>query len=81
MLRFGRPEIARVTFPGAVPEIAVDPGDPRDETLVLDRPSIEPVAGSIRWIWRPRCCPTRSVPSAGVSSEAAPPLPGLVSAE
>src|SRR4029077_8002262 len=35
-LRIDSPQIALVAFPGAVPELAVDPGDPRDEALGLD---------------------------------------------
>src|SRR5580658_31325 len=42
--RIDAPQIALVTFPGAVPELAVDPGDPGDEALRLDgaenRPSL-----------------------------------------
>jgi hypothetical protein len=30
------PQIALVAFPGAVPELAVDPGDPSDEAVGLD---------------------------------------------
>src|SRR5262245_23733726 len=34
--RIDSPHIALVTFPGAVPELAVDPGDPGDEAVGLD---------------------------------------------
>src|SRR6267378_2155823 len=34
--RIDSPQIALVTFPGAVPELAVDPGDPGDEAVGLD---------------------------------------------
>ncbi len=36
--RIDAPQIALVTFPGAVPELAVDPGDPGDEAAGLDGP-------------------------------------------
>src|SRR6266404_1039853 len=35
--RIDSPHIALVTFPGAVPELSVDPGDPGDEAVGLDR--------------------------------------------
>src|SRR6185436_3266953 len=35
--RIDPPQIALVTFPGAVPELSVDPGDPGDEAVGLDR--------------------------------------------
>jgi Protein of unknown function (DUF1826)/CobW/HypB/UreG, nucleotide-binding domain len=34
--RIDSPQIALVTFPGAVPELAVDPGDPGDDAVGLD---------------------------------------------
>ena len=34
--RINSPQIALVTFPGAVPELSVDPGDPGDEAVGLD---------------------------------------------
>src|SRR5439155_8482542 len=34
--RIDSPQIALVAFPGAVPELAVDPGDPGDEAVGLD---------------------------------------------
>jgi hypothetical protein len=34
--RIDVPHIALVTFPGAVPELAVDPGDPGDEAVGLE---------------------------------------------
>src|SRR5262249_61949578 len=34
--------IALVTFPGGVPELSVDPGDPGDEALGLDRAKNRP---------------------------------------
>src|SRR5881397_2608161 len=34
--RIDSPQIALVSFPGAVPELAVDPGDPGDETVRFD---------------------------------------------
>src|SRR5260370_28295929 len=36
------PQIALVTFPGAVPELSVDPGDPGDEAVGLDRAKNRP---------------------------------------
>src|SRR6266853_6637568 len=39
------PQIALVIFPGAVPELAVDPGDPGDETVGLDRAQDGPCFG------------------------------------
>src|SRR5205814_5214509 len=30
------PQIARVAFPGAMPELAIDPGDPGDDAVALD---------------------------------------------
>src|SRR5882724_13425845 len=35
--RIDSPQIALVTFPGAVPELSVDPRDPGDEAIGLDR--------------------------------------------
>src|SRR5258705_13880633 len=35
--RIDSPQIALVAFPGAVPELSVDPGDPGDEAVGLDR--------------------------------------------
>src|SRR5262249_28352904 len=35
--RVDSPHIALVTFPGTVPELSVDPGDPGDEAIGLDR--------------------------------------------
>src|ERR1700682_2391389 len=35
--RIDSPQIALVTLPGAVPELSVDPGDPGDEAVGLDR--------------------------------------------
>ena len=35
--RIDSPQIALVIFPGAVPELSVDPGDPGDEAVGLDR--------------------------------------------
>jgi hypothetical protein len=35
--RIDSPHLALVTFPGAVPELAVGPGDPGDEAIGLDR--------------------------------------------
>src|SRR5260221_11311329 len=35
--RIDSPQIALVIFPGAVPELSVDPGDSGDETAGLDR--------------------------------------------
>src|SRR5215510_13056232 len=39
------PQIALVTFPGAVPELSVDPGDPGDESPGLDRAKNRPGPG------------------------------------
>ena len=44
--RIDLPHIALVTFPGAVPELAVDPGDPGDDAVGLDGAKIAPVWGS-----------------------------------
>src|SRR5881409_3983861 len=38
-------QIALVTFPGAVPELTVDPGDPGDEAVGLDRAKNRPCLG------------------------------------
>lgn len=43
--RIDSPQIALVTFPGAVPEISVDPGDPGDEAVGLDRAKNRPCVG------------------------------------
>src|SRR5262249_39670531 len=40
--RIDSPHIALVTFPGAVPELSVDPGDPGHEAVGLDRPKNRP---------------------------------------
>src|SRR5262249_41381995 len=39
------PQIALVTFRGAVPELSVDPGDPSDEAVGLDRAKNRPCFG------------------------------------
>src|SRR5437870_295336 len=39
------PQIALVTFPGGVPELSVDPGDPGDEAVGLDRAKNRPGLG------------------------------------
>src|SRR5262245_59356111 len=39
------PQLALVTFPGAVPELSVDPGDPGDEAVGLDRAKNRPGLG------------------------------------
>src|SRR5437899_10361126 len=43
--RIEPPQIALVTFPGAVPELAVDPGDPGDEAVGLDGAKNRPGLG------------------------------------
>src|SRR5918992_2729239 len=43
--RIDPPHIALVTFPGAVPELAVDPGDPGDEAVGLDGAKNRPCLG------------------------------------
>src|SRR6202140_4073732 len=43
--RIDSPQIALVTFPGAVPELAVDPGDPGDEAVGLDGAKNRPCLG------------------------------------
>ena len=43
--RFDSPQIALVAFPGAVPELAVDPGDAGDEAVGLDRAENRPCLG------------------------------------
>ena len=44
-LRIDSPQIALVTFPGAVPELAIDPGDPGDEAVGLDGAKNRPGLG------------------------------------
>src|SRR5258708_1674078 len=44
-LRIYPPHIALVTFPGAVPELSVDPGDPGDEAVGLDGAKNRPCVG------------------------------------
>src|SRR5207248_3834112 len=43
--RIDSPQIALVTFPGGVPELSVDPGDPRDEAVGLDGAKNRPCLG------------------------------------
>src|SRR5256886_12476971 len=43
--RIDSPQITLVTFPGAVPELSVDPGDPGDEAFGLDRAKNRPCLG------------------------------------
>src|SRR5205809_1920973 len=43
--RIDSPQIALVTFPGAVPELAIDPGDAGDEAVGLDRAKDRPCLG------------------------------------
>src|SRR5882724_136802 len=43
--RIDSPQIALVTFPGAVPQLSVDPGDPSDEAVGLDRAKNRPGLG------------------------------------
>ena len=43
--RIDSPQIALVTFPGAVPELSVDPGDPGDEAVGLDGAKNRPCLG------------------------------------
>src|SRR5208282_2169063 len=43
--RIDSPQIAIVTLPGAVPELAVDPGDPSDEAVALDGAKKRPGLG------------------------------------
>src|SRR5499433_1171068 len=43
--RIDSPQVALVTFPGAVPELSVDPGDPGDEAVGLDRAKNRPSLG------------------------------------
>src|SRR5262249_10698458 len=43
--RVASPHIALVTFPGAVPELSVDPGNPGDEAVGLDRAKNRPGLG------------------------------------
>jgi hypothetical protein len=43
--RIDSPQIAVVTFPGAVPEFAVHPGDPGDKTVRLDGAENRPGLG------------------------------------
>src|SRR5262249_20587806 len=44
-LRIDSPHIALVTLPGAVPQLAIDPGDPGDEAIRLDGAKNCPRAG------------------------------------
>src|SRR5213078_4281461 len=43
--RIDSPQIALVAFPSAVPELAVDPGDPGDEAIGLDGAKDRPCLG------------------------------------
>src|SRR5216684_3851123 len=43
--RIDSPQIALVTFPGAVPELAVDPGDPGDDAVGLNGAKYRPCLG------------------------------------
>src|SRR5256884_7571420 len=43
--RIDSPQIALVTFPGGVPELSVDPGDPGDEAVGLDGAKNRPCLG------------------------------------
>src|SRR5262245_4615216 len=43
--RIDSPQIAFVAFPGAVPELAVDPGDPGDDAVALDGSENRPCLG------------------------------------
>ena len=43
--RIDSPQIALVTFPGAVPKLSVDPGDPGDEAVGLDGAKNRPGLG------------------------------------
>src|SRR5262245_52849357 len=43
--RIDSPQIALVTFPGAVPQLSVDPGDPGDEAIGLNRAKNRPCLG------------------------------------
>src|SRR6516225_8927262 len=43
--RIDSPQIALVAFPGAVPELSVDPSDPGDEAVGLDRAENRPGLG------------------------------------
>src|SRR6266540_4643007 len=43
--RIDPPQIALITFPGAVPELSVDPGDPGDEAVGLDGAKNRPCLG------------------------------------
>src|SRR5439155_26567054 len=43
--RIDSPQIALVAFPGAVPELSVDPGDAGDEAVGLDRAKNRPCLG------------------------------------
>src|SRR5947208_14679892 len=46
--RIDSPQIALVTFPGGVPELSVDPGDPGDEAVGLDGAKNRPPRASLR---------------------------------
>src|SRR5262249_54630209 len=43
--RIDPPHVTLVTLPGAVPQLAIDPGDPGDETVGLDRAQTRPGRG------------------------------------
>ena len=63
-------DLALVAFPGAVPELAVDPGDAGDEAVRLDRAQhLCPSPGRCWWILRSRYWPTQRLPSAQARPE------------
>src|SRR5664279_6385016 len=47
--RIDSPQIALVTVPGAVPELSVDPGNPGDEAVGLDRAKNRPCLGTVSY--------------------------------
>jgi hypothetical protein len=66
-------QVAFVTFPGAVPQLAVDPGDPGDEAGALDGAKNRPCLGIDLMDLPVLYCPSQSVPSAHASPELPPP--------
>ena len=74
-----RPQIALVTFPGHMPELSVEPGDPGDEAVGLDRAKNRPCFGiDLIAFSGPDISPTESVPSAHASPEPLPSGAGIV---
>ncbi len=71
--RIDASQLALVTFPRRVPELAIDPGDAGDEAVRIDRAKNRPRLGIDLMDLAIRYCPTQSVPSAQASPESPPP--------